>query len=424
MPRARSRFTLGWRVPKPSHPARAQIAAEAVAGHDARELLRRVVPAFARALPFDAAGFCPTDPDTLLWTGGLVTGLPAESVPEFFESELLAGDPLNFRDMLARGRVAGTLAEATGGVLERSPRYRRMYAPRGIGAELRLAFTVDGRCWGTACLLRERAEFTREEVAFAAAAARDVAGGLRAAAARCGAAAGPDAPGAAARGATANPDAPGAAVRAAATANPGAPGAAARGATANPDAPGAAARDAAPGVLVVDDHLRVLSYTDPAACWLQELRVEDPTAESGLPSVIYSVVGRARRAAAGEPGPPPRARLRTAAGRWVTVDATALSGDQRAWAVTLAPTRPSEALRLMAEGHDLTPREQQVLGLLLRGRPDRAIAAELVVSLHTAREHARRVLQKFGARSRGELQALLFEQHYDPWSERLSADAA
>jgi len=372
MPRARSRFTLGWRVPKPSHPARAQIAAEAVAGHDARELLRRVVPAFARALPFDAAGFCPTDPDTLLWTGGLVTGLPAESVPEFFESELLAGDPLNFRDMLARGRVAGTLAEATGGVLERSPRYRRMYAPRGIGAELRLAFTVDGRCWGTACLLRERAEFTREEVAFAAAAARDVAGGLRAAAVRGAATAGPD----------------------------------------------------APGVLVVDDHLRVVSYTDPAACWLQELRVEDPTAESGLPSVIYSVVGRARRAAAGEPGPPPRARLRTAAGRWVTVDATALSGDQRAWAVTLAPTRPSEALRLMAEGHDLTPREQQVLGLLLRGRPDRAIAAELVVSLHTAREHARRVLQKFGARSRGELQALLFEQHYDPWSERLSADAA
>lgn len=368
MPKPLSLTTTAARV------ARAAIAADAVAGHDAPELLRRAMASLGRAVPFDAAGFCPVDPDTMLWTGGVVMGLPVETIPQFFEAELLAGDPLAFRDMVRAGRTAGTLAGATGGRPERSLRHRRMYQPNGIDAELRVAFTANGVCWGTACLLRSRgaADFSPREVAWIADVARDIGDGLRAAFAWR---------------------------REEAAVRPVAQHA---------------------GVVVVDDELRTLSITDEAALWLEELRAGDPSSHRDLPSVVHSVVARARHTAAGAAGPRPRARLRTAAGRWVVVHASALSGDQRAWAIMLEPARPTEMLTLLAAGHDLTPREQEVLGLLLRGLPDRAVAEELVVSAHTAREHAGRVLQKFSVRSRGELQALLFDAHYDPWSETVT----
>jgi hypothetical protein len=53
--------------------------------------------------------------------------------------------------------------------------------------------------------------------------------------------------------------------------------------------------------------------------------------------------------------------------------------------------------------------------MLMRGAPDKVVAARLGVSPHTAREHAGRILRKFGVRTRGELQAALFGAHYDPW---------
>ncbi len=349
--------------------ARAALAADALAGHDAPALLRRAMSAIDRAVPFDAGGFSPTDPDTLLWTGGVVKGFTPDVVPLFFESELLGGDVLTFREMLRRGNTVGTLTQATRGEVERSDRFRRMYEPNGMRSEVRVAFTADGRCYGTGCLLRDTAapDFTARETAFLAEAARHVGAGLRSALCRAQA----------------------------------------------EEAPGTLA----PGVIVVDDDVRPLSVTDQAAAWIDELAGVGPDTGDALPAVIFSVVGRAKRNAAGGEPAAPRARVRTAAGRWVSVHASALSGDMRAWAVVLEPARPTEMLPLIAAGHDLTPREQEVLALLLRGMPDKVIAQELWLSAHTAREHARRVLQKFGVRSRGELQALLFEEHYEPWSE-------
>jgi DNA-binding CsgD family transcriptional regulator len=72
-------------------------------------------------------------------------------------------------------------------------------------------------------------------------------------------------------------------------------------------------------------------------------------------------------------------------------------------------------LPLLARAHELTAREHEVFGMLLRGIPDKLIALELGISGHTAREHVRRVQQKLGVRSRGELQALMHETQYDPW---------
>ena len=54
----------------------------------------------------------------------------------------------------------------------------------------------------------------------------------------------------------------------------------------------------------------------------------------------------------------------------------------------------------------LTAREMEVLGLLAEGLASRAIAAQLVVSHHTARNHVRNLLAKLGAHSQLEAVAL------------------
>lgn len=54
----------------------------------------------------------------------------------------------------------------------------------------------------------------------------------------------------------------------------------------------------------------------------------------------------------------------------------------------------------------LSPREVQVLSLLRDGRTTTDIAAELFISLHTAKNHVRRILRKLGAHSRLEAVAI------------------
>jgi DNA-binding NarL/FixJ family response regulator len=57
-------------------------------------------------------------------------------------------------------------------------------------------------------------------------------------------------------------------------------------------------------------------------------------------------------------------------------------------------------------GHGLSPREREVLALLAAGRTDRAIAAELYVTLATVRSHLDRIREKTGCRRRAELTRL------------------
>jgi DNA-binding NarL/FixJ family response regulator len=53
-------------------------------------------------------------------------------------------------------------------------------------------------------------------------------------------------------------------------------------------------------------------------------------------------------------------------------------------------------------GEGLTPREREVLDLLAEGLPNRAIAARLGISEHTAKFHVNAVLGKLGVESRAE----------------------
>lgn len=61
----------------------------------------------------------------------------------------------------------------------------------------------------------------------------------------------------------------------------------------------------------------------------------------------------------------------------------------------------------LRERFNLTRREAQVAELLARGASDRQVAERLIISWHTARGHAERVLQKLGVASRAEVAARL-----------------
>jgi DNA-binding NarL/FixJ family response regulator len=57
----------------------------------------------------------------------------------------------------------------------------------------------------------------------------------------------------------------------------------------------------------------------------------------------------------------------------------------------------------------LTPREREVLTLVARGLSNSDIAAELVISEHTARTHVKRTMAKLAARDRAQLVVTAYE---------------
>ena len=106
-----------------------------------------------------------------------------------------------------------------------------------------------------------------------------------------------------------------------------------------------------------------------------------------------------------------------------------VSGDELARAIrsaragrpTLAP-EATEALIHAARdprppGHDLTPREREVLALMVQGLNNAEIAKRLVVNRSTAKFHVSNILAKLGAESRTEAVALALTRHLVPPQE-------
>lgn len=71
-----------------------------------------------------------------------------------------------------------------------------------------------------------------------------------------------------------------------------------------------------------------------------------------------------------------------------------------------------------ALGHDLTPREHEVLDLMVKGRKNNEIATELEIALGTARIHVSNILKKLDAGNRSEAIALAVHQGLASWEPR------
>ena len=110
-----------------------------------------------------------------------------------------------------------------------------------------------------------------------------------------------------------------------------------------------------------------------------------------------------------------RARVRTAAGRWLLMRGSTLGDDDDAQtAVIIEPARPHELAPLIADAYGLTERERAVTQLVAQGLPTNAIADRLYLSPWTVQDHLKAIFEKVGVGTRGELVARLFFEHYAP----------
>jgi len=69
-------------------------------------------------------------------------------------------------------------------------------------------------------------------------------------------------------------------------------------------------------------------------------------------------------------------------------------------AVSIEPASPAERRTLFSRSHALTPRETDLLDLLVEGADTRTLADRLFVSHHTVQDHLKSIFAKTGARNR------------------------
>lgn len=320
---------------------------------DTTDLIDEASALLATAVPHDSGCWHTTDPDSLVETGYRAHNMPPPDA-EVARFAYLPDDFNSFVTLAAGERHSGILSEVTGGRLDRSVRYRELLRPNNMSGELRTALVVDGSCWGNISLFRETPrDFTDDDRDFAHSVAAVLGRGLRTA--------------------------------------------------------GVKARSLGdggtrwPGVLVVDERGRLLSVTDPARAWLAELGATDEPARDEphgdtLPFALLALAERARLD--GEVS----TRVRAATGRWVALHASA-TGTQVAFVLQAATADAVTPLLYAAFG--FTPREREIIGLVLQGSSTTEIAGRLFISPLTVQSHLTSIFGKAGVRSRRQLVGML-----------------
>ena len=346
--------------------AEQRIRALAYAGLRSVELRVSVLAELAKVCPAEGA-FLPTaDPATLLYTSAVRVGMPGGLTGQFLANEFSAPDVNKFRSLAAASVTVATLDRATKGNWRASARFREIIRPAGLGDELRAVFQTGTATWGYACLHRAPGpSFDDGEVCFIQRVAPHIGEALR------------------------------------------------RSFMAE-----RARRDAsaqAPGMLTLAPDLTLLAATPAGECWLEDLAAAEHPRSRPLPVALLAVTQALGQVP--HRSHVPRLTVRGASGRWLVVHAAHLasaSSDQIA--VIIEPASRAELEPVIAAGYRLTPREAQIMTLLLRGLPTKAIAGALHVTVNTANDHIKAIFAKTGVSSRGELMATVFRHHSPPRS--------
>lgn len=329
--------------------------------------------ALSSAVPFDASCWLTLDPGTLLPTSHFTREIGSEHLMAMAANEYLEEDVNKFADLARSTPPVGILSEATGGDLRRSPRHRNVLAPHGYadGDELRAVFVDGESAWGCVAVHRRRGRFEGPEAAAVAELGGLIAEGIRRA------------------------------VLATTLAADG-----------QPDPP---------GLILLRGDDSVESVTPAATRWLGEIL--DPTGRSArLPMIVVGIAARARRAATEPSEEVASARLPRRTGGWLQLDASLLEGEPPGRVgVMVQPAKSPEIAALIVEAYGLSDREKEIAHLVLRGLSTLEIAQDLHLSPYTVQDHLKAIFAKVGVRSRRELVAQMFLQHYAP---RLETEAA
>jgi DNA-binding CsgD family transcriptional regulator len=82
--------------------------------------------------------------------------------------------------------------------------------------------------------------------------------------------------------------------------------------------------------------------------------------------------------------------------------------------IIIEPTKPEELLPFSMTACGLSPREEELVKLVVRGLSTTRISRTLFISEHTVQNHFRSVFENVGVRSRGELVKRLFFDNLYP----------
>ncbi len=343
------------------------------AGLDVATFLAEVHDSLRRAVPSCAGCVATIDPASLLMTGTFKFGDLAdrhEHDREWGLVEYGQPEPSSFSELAVAGIPAAGVHQMTGGELQRSPRLHEFVHPNlGYTDELRLLARSDGRVWGGLALFRDHPArpFSAEDVRFASSLSSLFASGLR------------------------------------------------TGLLSRLAAAPAPTYLSGPAVIIVDSEDRVSQVSAGAQARLDELRSDrdapTPTA------VLGSLIGAARRYAAGQTNVLAHSRVRLGSGQWVVLHASPLSGPAGSTGnvvITIEEARPPEIVPLVVAAFGLTRRERDVVQLVLQGLETRQIAVTLHLSGYTVQDHLKSVFDKANVCSRRELVTRVFFDQYVP----------
>ena len=167
----------------------------------------------------------------------------------------------------------------------------------------------------------------------------------------------------------------------------------------------------------------MVQHTPAAERWLRDLEDLGPgwRERGDLPRALRTVSLSLRRALSPErerdEGSVPSLRARARSGRWLTLygSMTESTPERRAETVIIIePTKPEELLPFSMTAYGLSPREEELVKLVVRGLSTTRISQTLFISEHTVQNHLRSVFEKVGVRSRGELVKRLFFDNLYP----------
>jgi DNA-binding CsgD family transcriptional regulator len=331
------------------------------AGLDAAGLREEILRRLRRMMSVDAAFFATVDPMTLLFTSAAADEPLGAASSLFVENEFGRDDVNKFAALAESADPVASLDRATSGQRRASARYREIMGPLGLGDELRAALITKNTCWGVLCLHREDAShgFDAREIGLIRRISPHLAEGLR------------------------------------------------RAVTVGP-VPASSAEATAPGIIVLDANLAMVSMSPEAGRWLAEISAADWPSTSELPVPVYAAAARLAWLEDGlaAPQPPAAVRLRSRAGLWLSLHVSRLCGPPEPQiGVVIEPAPATHVGSLLLSAYGLTPAQSRVVALVVRGHSTRQIVRELHISANTVQEHLTAAFDKFGVRSRRELVA-------------------
>jgi DNA-binding CsgD family transcriptional regulator len=308
------------------------------------------------SIGYDFAAWGTVDPATLLVTSCTPIGddpFGPDHERRTFEIEYLRNEPLTLRSFVASDRTVGSLRTEFDDV-RASLRYRELLAPAGVFDELIAIFTVDGHCWGCVRAFRhdDARPFEAPDLDEFAAVAPTVAEGQRLAFLR------------------------------AATEN-------------------GAAVDDPPGLVTLAGDGRISTCNSAGRAWLETLATE-----TDIRVVLASLAAQAHvEDAASAVVVGTRGALALHASRLTEVGELA---------VIIERPRPVQLAPRIMVAYDLTPRESQIVELVLRGQTTVQIARSLDISRYTVQDHLKSIFAKVGVQTRGELANEIYVRFYLP----------